>query len=317
MIDFFRELGAFERWCIAVFLVLYAAYTVRIVLLTRKAGQSFRRILYKFLLRSFYFFLLIIALLGPSFGKIKTDASTASRDIYFVLDISKSMDAADIVPSRIEKAKFEIVDLCKSLPGDRVGLIIFSSDAFVQCPLTQDRDAFNLFVESVNTNLIKPSGTDIASGLQLAAKKHAETPPATKAVVLISDGEDFGTEAYEAARALRSEKADLYVIGVGSETQGLVSSGRNAQKTDQVKATELRSEELKELAEAARGRYFQLDDSFDRPSMLAEAIESKTARIRDLSALDISANKYYYFLTAALVLICLDALFTVRIIRLN
>lgn len=317
MIDFFREFGSFEKWCIAVFLALYAAYSIRIILLTKKAGQSSRRILYKFFLRSFYFLLLIAALLGPSFGKIKTDASTTARDIYFVLDVSKSMDAADIVPSRIEKAKFEIADLCKSLPGDRVGLIIFSSDAFIQCPLTQDREAFNLFVESVNTNLIKPSGTDIASGLQLAAKKQAETPPATKAIILISDGEDFGTEAYEAARALRSEKIDLYVIGIGTETKGLVAVGDHPQKPDQAKAVGLRSEELEELAAAARGKYFQLDDSFDRPSMLTEAIESKTARIRDLSELDISANKYYYFLIIALVLICLDALFKVRIIRLN
>lgn len=241
----------------------------------------------------------------------------AVRDIYFVLDISKSMDAADIVPSRIEKAKFEIMDLCKSLPSERVGLIIFSSDAFVQCPLTQDHDAFNLFVESANTNLIKPSGTDIASGLQLAAHKHGETPPATKVVILLTDGEDFGSSTYEAARALRSEKIDLYVIGIGSENGNIMVSGNNTKKPNEVKATKLRSEELSELAEVARGRYYVLDDSFDRPNMLAEAIESKTAHIRNLSALDISANKYYYFLIAALILICFDTLFTVRTIRLN
>jgi Ca-activated chloride channel family protein len=115
------------------------------------------------------------------------------------------MDAFDIQPTRLEKIKFEMKKIVDAFSSDRVGVIIFSSEAFMQCPLTYDQNALNLFIETMNTSLVPASGTDFSPPLKMALKKLTEqegtsAQQKSKVIILISDGEDFGEETDEMAR---------------------------------------------------------------------------------------------------------------------
>ena len=144
-----KSLSFTELILIGLFLVLYAGYFVRVFLVATKLGTSYRKVLLKFALRSLYFALLIIALLGPSFGESTREIKSIGKDIYVAVDLSASMNAYDIQPSRLEKVKFELKKIVSAFNSDRLGIIIFTSEAFVQCPLTYDQSALNLWIETL------------------------------------------------------------------------------------------------------------------------------------------------------------------------
>ena len=141
---------------------------IRIAKLLR---TPFYTIVIKLVLRTLFFSLLIISLLGPSFGESKKEVKSIGKDIMFCVDLSKSMDAFDIQPTRLEKVKYEMKKIVGAFSSDRVGVIIFSSEAFMQCPLTFDQNALNLFIETMNTGLVPASGTDFAPPLKMAIQK--------------------------------------------------------------------------------------------------------------------------------------------------
>ena len=123
------EFSKTEQWFLAIFLILYLVYLGRIFWVARRLDTTARSSILKFILRSFYFGLMILALLNPSFGEMKGTIKAQGKDIFILIDVSKSMDATDIQPSRIEKAKFEINRFVNKFSDDRIGLIIFSEDA--------------------------------------------------------------------------------------------------------------------------------------------------------------------------------------------
>ncbi|MFN7600413.1 MAG: VWA domain-containing protein, partial [Bacteroidota bacterium] len=150
---FFRSFSWFEAVVILLFVVLYGAYIVRLWRISRVLKTPFYTVLVKIALRSALFALLIIAYLGPSFGSSKREIKSIGKDIMICVDLSKSMDAFDIQPTRLEKIKYEMKKIVAAFSSDRVGVIIFSSEAFMQCPLTYDQNALNLFIETMNTSL--------------------------------------------------------------------------------------------------------------------------------------------------------------------
>jgi Ca-activated chloride channel family protein len=141
------------------------------------------------------------------------------------------MDAFDIQPTRLEKIKFEMKRLVDAFSSDRIGIIIFSSEAFMQCPLTYDQNALNLFIETMNSSLVPSSGTDFGPPLRMALQKledDEKTGPATqsksKVIILISDGEDFGEETEEVSRDIENKDIKLFTLGVGTESGGNIYS---------------------------------------------------------------------------------------------
>src|SRR5258708_26446182 len=123
------------------------------------------------MVRTVIFVLLIISFLGPSFGDAKKEIKSVGKDIMICVDLSKSMDAFDVQPTRLEKIKFELKKVVNSFNSDRIGVIIFSSEAFMQCPLTYDQNALDLFIETMNTNLVPASGTDFRPPFRMALQK--------------------------------------------------------------------------------------------------------------------------------------------------
>ena len=177
----FRDFGWTEIVFVLIFITFYAIYIAKIVRIGRSLNTPFQNIFIKLFIRSIIFALLIVAFLGPSFGDSKREIKSVGKDIMICVDLSKSMDAFDIQPTRLEKIKFELKKVVAAFNSDRIGIIIFSSEAFMQCPLTFDQNALNLFIETMNSSLVPSSGTDFGPPLKMALSKISnEDGPSTQ-----------------------------------------------------------------------------------------------------------------------------------------
>lgn len=270
------------------------------------------------------FALLIFALLGPSFGDSRKEVKSVGKDIMICVDLSKSMDAFDIQPTRLEKVKFELKKIVSAFSSDRIGLIIFSSEAFMQCPLTFDQNALNLFIETMNTGLVPPSGTDFGPALEMAIKKIESddntnvTQTKSKVLILISDGEDFGEHTSEIARKIENKRIKLFTLGIGTEEGGRIQANGGYKKDRQgnVVVSKLNSRSLRSLASQTGGQYFEVNDSRNDVSRLINTISQIEGEFRDARFVDVTANRYFYFLGLAIVLLLVDLLISVHTFRI-
>jgi len=321
----YREIGLTEILLATVFFVFYILYIVKVVKIGKRLNTSYSNVFIKVIFRTLYFALFMIALLGPSFGGSKKEVKSVGKDIMICVDLSKSMDAFDIQPSRIEKIKFEMKRIVDAFSADRIGVIIFSSEAFVQCPLTYDQNALNLFIETLHSGLVPNTGTDFGPPLKLALKKLQDeetTGPATqsksKVIVLISDGEDFGEKTEEISREIEEQDIKLFTLGVGTEQGGNIYAGSGLKKdrSGNIVTTRLNSESLRTLARRTEGQYFEINETKNDVSRLINTIGNIEGELRGTRFVDVTANKYFYFLLAAAVLFMLDMLINVPTIRI-
>ncbi|MEI6127409.1 MAG: VWA domain-containing protein [Pseudomonadota bacterium] len=161
---------------------------------------------------------LIIALVRPKWGFHWEEIKRTGIDIIVAVDVSKSMLAGDIQPSRLERAKRKVHDLCGMLEGDRIGLIAFAGTSFVQCPLTLDYGAFTMFLDYLTPDLIPVPGTAIGGSIRKAIESFSRQERKSKALILITDGEDHDSAPLDAAREAKKEGVRIFTIGIGSES---------------------------------------------------------------------------------------------------
>ncbi|GAB2634025.1 hypothetical protein GCM10026987_35030 [Belliella aquatica] len=274
------------------------------------------------ILRSAYFILFLIALAGPSIGTSMKEIKEEGKDIFLAIDLSQSMNATDIGPSRLQRVKFELKNLAKSFAGDRIGLIIFSSEAFVQCPLTFDQNVLQLHIDGLNTGLVPSQGTDINAPLQMALSKfRSDERPETnsRSVILVSDGEDFGENFRPIISELNDAGIKIFSLGVGTSQGSTIPRGNNViidPKTNQPAISRLETTNLKYLAAQTEGAYFELSDETQEISDLIAAIDREEGAVTGSRLVEASANKYFYFLFIALGLAFLDMIFPLRTINL-
>ncbi len=320
----FRPFSLFEVILVVGFFVFYLAFVIRVIRIAKTLNTSFNRIFLKLFLRTLVFGLLVFSFLGPTFGDSKKEIKSIGKDIMICVDLSKSMEAFDVQPTRLEKVKFEMKKIVESFNSDRLGVIIFSSEAFMQCPLTFDQNALNLFIETMNTNLVPSAGTDFAPPLSLALKKLTEQEQTTssqqksKIIVLISDGEDFGEETSEIAKEIEDKDIKLFTLGVGTEAGSKISSGIGFKKDQSGNAviSKLNSSSLKALASKTGGQYFEINENRNDVSKLINTISKIEGELRDTRFVDVSANRYFYFLLAALGLLIFDLLIQIKTVRI-
>ncbi|GHN02900.1 hypothetical protein WSM22_43890 [Cytophagales bacterium WSM2-2] len=319
----FRDWGLTQIIFSVLFIVLYGLFIYKIVRISRTLNTPFYPIFFKLLLRTVFFALILIAFLGPSFGDSKKEIKSVGKDIMICVDLSKSMDAFDVQPTRLEKVKYEMKRLVEAFNSDRLGIIIFSSEAFMQCPLTYDQNALNLFIETMNSSLVPSNGTDFAPPLRMALSKlenqeGPSTQQKSKVIILISDGEDFGDQTNEITSEIEDKNIKLFTLGVGTEKGGQILAGR-AYKTDaqgNTVVSKLNSSELKSLASKTNGQYFEINENRNDVSRLINTISKIEGELRDARFVDVSANRYYFFLLAALILLVLDLLIDVKTVMI-
>lgn len=306
-----------------VFLLAYGLYIWRVITIARALNSSFGSIFAKLAVRTLFFALLIVAFLGPAIGDSKKEVKSVGKDIMICVDLSKSMDAFDIQPSRLEKVKFEMKRIVDAFSSDRIGIIIFSSEAFMQCPLTYDVNALYLFIETMNTNLVPAAGTDFGPPLRMALKKiNDQEGPSTqqksKVIVLISDGEDFGDDTSDIISEIDEQGIRLFTLGVGTEQGSQLYAGKGY-KTDRqgnVVVSRLNASSLQDLARTTGGQYFEINETKNDVSRLINTVSRIEGELRESRFVDASANRYYYFLVAALVLLLMDILINVKTVTI-
>jgi len=323
--NWLREISQSEYIYIAAFLLFYIAYAIRMYFISKKIKISAPRLVLKFILRTSYFSLFIVALLGPSFGDIKREIKAIGKDIYIAIDLSGSMDASDINPSRLEKVKFELSKSLKKFNSDRIGLIIFSEEAFVQCPLTYDHSAIKLFLETLSTKMISSGGTDLTTPLALAYNKLMQSSventssDQAKILLLVSDGEDFSGRDMEVwLKKIKKDGIHLFILGIGTEQGGRipVEMGNKRDKNGNIIISTLKAKALRDMAEEGGGAYFEITQETNEIKSMMNNILKVEGTLKGSRKIESAANKYFYFLFIGLVLVIIDVLISVKTIRI-
>ena len=317
----FQPIGLWHYLLTGAFVVLYLVYIVRTVRLAGLLGTGRGYVAVKLVLRTLYFALAIMALLGPSIGKIKEEVKVQGKDVYLCVDLSASMNAFDVEPSRLIKVRFELKNLIRGLEGDRIGLIAFTDEAFLQSPLTFDHSAIDIFIETLSTQIISGGSTDLETPIRLVLDKGKEEDAGktqqAKAVVLISDGEDFGEKYQSILDEARKAGLRIFTLGVGTSAGGPVQQGRQLMKDEdgQQVISRLNPVPLQEIAQATGGRYYELSDRANGFAALSRDLAALEGETIEVKKLDIAANKYTFPLLAALILFLIDVLVPVRVLR--
>jgi Ca-activated chloride channel family protein len=261
---------------------------------------------------------LILALVQPRFGMRLEMVSRRGVDVIVVLDTSLSMMAEDMPPNRLLRARLEIESLIDRLEGDRIGLVAFSGQSFVLCPLTLDYGAAKLFLDSIDTGLIPTQGTAIAQAVRTAIGAFGSEEQKYKALVLITDGEDHAGEAIEAAREAAEAGVRIFAVGIGTQEGELIPIWKEGRKEflkdrdGNVVKTRLDEATLVEMARETNGGYVRsqrgrvgLDEVYAQISEM----EKRELGSRKLSQYK---HRYQWPLAVALLLVILESLMSDR-----
>lgn len=318
---FLREAGTVEWITLIVFALAYLLYLARTLRIGYLVQTTVYPVFIKPLWRISYILLLFIAMLAPSFGDVKKEIKAVGKDIFILVDLSRSMDADDLAPSRLEKLKFELKKIIKRFNSDRIGLIIFSSDAFVQCPLTHDLGATLLFTETMHTGLVPHAGTDMGPALELAGEKFSDEKGDrghSKIIILAGDGEDFGTHTLREAENLVEKGYKIFTLGVGTEEGGRIPTGKKTFLKDNngnEVVSQLNAKDLKKIGSLSDGGYFEISDRRNDTEKLIETISKVKGSLIMSGTVDTKANKYFYFVFIAFIMAGIDVLITVKTMR--
>ena len=216
------------------------------------------RVMLKFILLNISLALIILAIARPQYGMQTKEVIRNSAEIVIALDVSKSMDATDIQPSRIEKAKNAILRFLKK-SQDNIALIVFAGDAYIQVPITNDYSGIKAILSSLSTDNVSKQGTNISSAIDLGMKSFTEDKKKGKAIIIITDGENHEEKAIEKAKEAVKEGVMISTIGMGKlhavpipdRRTGDFKKKRNGEKV----LTKLNEDLLKKIAEAGNGTY--------------------------------------------------------------
>jgi len=177
---------------------------------------SFQRPVFKFVLVSLGLVFIIFGLARPQFGSKLREIKREGVEIIIALDVSNSMMAEDIKPNRLERAKLDIAKLVDRLVNDKIGLIVFAGDAYTQIPITTDYVSAKLFLNSISTDIVPRQGTAIGSAIELGMKSFTQQEESSKALIIITDGENHEDDATEAAKLAAVRGITVHTIGIGS-----------------------------------------------------------------------------------------------------
>ncbi len=305
-----------------IFSLLYFIYLLRYWSINRRLEVEKRRLFTKIVLRTIYFILFLIAFAGPSIGTSLKEVQEEGKDIFIAVDLSQSMNATDIGPSRLQRVKFELKNLTKSFPSDRIGLIIFSSEAFMQCPLTFDQSVLQLYIDGLNTGLVPNSGTDLNGPLRLALDRFESDESQeikSKSIILISDGENFGDDLEGIGSSLYDMGVKVFSLGIGTGSGSSIPRGNGVvmdPQTGQPAQTVLDRGPLQQISAETDGQYFEISDEVQEVGDLTAALERLEGGVTGSRVVETSANKYFYFLLGALILALLDMMLPIKTIKL-
>lgn len=229
----------------------------------------------KFWLMSFALSLLIVMLARPQMGAKISNEERKGIEAVVALDISNSMKAEDVVPSRLDKSKMLLENMIENFTNDKVGLVVFAGDAFVQLPITSDYVSAKMFLQNIEPSLISVQGTDLASAIGVSMKSFTQQQNVGRAIIIITDGEDHEGGALDAARDAKKKGMLVFVLGVGSVKGAPIPDGKGGYLKDsngQIVMSALNETMCRQIAEAGGGIYIHVDNSNKAQNRLDEEL---------------------------------------------
>lgn len=331
--DFARWQNGWMMWLLIIPVLMLVVYIVNRSIQNRQLAQfkdksaiknllpklSKNRSIFKFIFWTAGIILLILGGANLQFGNKKEEVQRAGIDLILCLDVSKSMLAEDLKPNRLTRAKSAITKIINGLGSDRIGVVVFAGDAFLQLPLTNDHSAAELFINGINTGIIPVPGTNIASALELAEKSFPEESPTNKAIIVITDGEEHDGKAVEIAKNLADKKIKVFSIGLGSSKGTTIPDFRNGRRVGVKKdrngstvITRLNEAALIAIAEAGDGSYVRgSNQNLGLQTMLAKIGEIEKTEY-DAKEYTSYSSRYQWFLALGALLILTDLLILKR-----
>ena len=269
--------------------------------------------------------LFIVALLAvgwanPQYGAKLKKFKRKSVDVFIAFDVSQSMMAEDISPSRLDRARRFAQNLVQGLRSERLGLIFFAGNAYLQSPITTDYNAINLALRSADPNSILNQGTSIADAIQLAQESFEGNDKSHKALIVITDGENHEEGAINNAESARQDGIFIYTIGVGTPQGSFIpvrenngQGGYKRDKSGEPVNSRLNEDLLKEVAQAGDGAYFNLSVGSDKVlEVLKERIDSMEKRTLEQRTFEEYESSFQWFVGIAILLLLLEFLLPYR-----
>ena len=238
-------------------------------------GVSVRRSVAKFVLLTTAIALVCVMLARPQMGSKISNEKRSGIETIICLDISNSMLAEDVVPSRLDKSKMLVENLVDHFNNDKIGLVVFAGDAFVQLPITSDYVSAKMFLQNITPSLISTQGTDIARAINLATASFTQQKNVGRAVILITDGEDHEGGAVEAAAAAKKKGINVFILGVGSVKGTPIPVGNGDYMKDNTGNTvmsALNEQMCQQVARAGSGTYIHVDNTNDAQEKLNDEL---------------------------------------------
>lgn len=222
---------------------------------------------------------LILALARPQFGSKISHEKRNGIEAIIALDISNSMLAQDVQPSRLDKSKLMIENLINSFINDKIGLVVFAGEAYVQLPITSDYVSAKMFLSDITPSLISAQGTDIARAIRVSLSSFTQQKGVGKAIILITDGEDNEGGALEAVKEAKEKGVNVFILGVGDSKGAPIPLGNGEYLKDnhgQTVMTALNENMCKEIAQAGSGTYIHIDNT----SLAQEQLNNELSKLQ-------------------------------------
>jgi Ca-activated chloride channel family protein len=265
--------------------------------------------------------LLIFAASGPQIGTRVAPVERKGIDLVFALDVSESMNAQDVKPSRLEKAKFEISQMINQLKGDRVGLIVFAGSSHLYLPLTSDYEAAQLFLDAIDTKMIPTQGTDLSTALRTAISAFNEESEKYKVMVLVTDGEDHEGAAVELVSKAYKLGIIAHAVGVGTLKGSLIPiNEKSSYKRDKkgiLITSKLNEAMLTELADAGGGIYSRFNNREAKYKEIMQAVDNMEKRSIQTHIYSEFEDRYQSFATISLLLLIAGMVLPTRITKIE
>jgi Ca-activated chloride channel family protein len=275
--------------------------------------------LYKFILLMLAYAFGVAALANPQIGTKMEEVKREGVELMLALDVSNSMKAEDIKPNRLERAKQSILRLIDNLVSDKIGVIVFAGDAFLQLPLTTDYSAAKLMISTVETDMIGTQGTAIGSAIELATDSFSEDEEVNKALIIITDGENHEDDALGAAEDATDKNIIIHTIGMGSLEGSPIPVYRNGREVGYVKDREgntvvskLNAGMLQQIAAQGDGRFIRSSTADPDLTALLEELSGLDKKEFESKMFTEYEDRFQYFLAAALFFLLLEILIANR-----
>jgi len=287
---------------------------------TLTASVSAKKQVWKVVLNVLGVLFLILALARPQFGMKLEQIVRSGLDIMVILDTSLSMLAEDVKPSRLERAKYEMGRLIEHLSGDRIGVVAFAGESFVQCPLTMDYGAAKMLLDVLNTGTIPVPGTAIGQAVEKAAKAFNIKERKYKAIVLLTDGENLEGDPIEAAKAAAEEGVRIYAVGLGTHSGEVIRlkdekgrfTGYKKDRGGSIVKTKLDEKTLEEMASATGGKYYRATASRSVADQIYEDLSKLEKRELESKEYAQYQERFQVFLFVAILLLGMEILLSDR-----